>query len=351
MKITQSYNIDLVPNGSPLVVNVSQYDKGSRTLEFHLFKDNVAYTPDAGVSANISGMKPDGTGFMYAMTVDGSVASVDVTEQMTAVFGVCPCEIRLVDTGGNILGSMNFSLAVEKAALDDEMVISDSDIPVFENLLSQAQTAAAEATDAASAASSLFPAGGSTGQFLQKTANGTQWADAQTETMVVTFTYSGGVYSADHTYAEIMANINAGGVPIGKYGASALSLRVFSGVSVTFGGLAQHGGDGRFTITSANAVSYSVSYIAPTYYANFSPGSPTADSSVYTNGYKVTLSDSSMVMLMHVEVDFPNDDYHGLVTWNTNTSGQIDLYFSDNPTGKSIRVVWTRFYYKQPTIS
>lgn len=155
--IEQVYNLDLVPNGRPLVVNVSQYDQGSRALTFNFFKDNVAFTPPVGYAAYITGTKPDGTGFMHAMTVSGSAATVEVTQQMCAVAGECPCEIRLIDGNSNVLGTANFTLSVERAAMDDDTVISESDIPYFEELATQAAASAAAAsaseTNAASSAS------------------------------------------------------------------------------------------------------------------------------------------------------------------------------------------------------
>lgn len=145
--ITQTYSLDLIPNFAPLVVHVSQYDVGSRTLVFNLTKGGIAYSGSA-TGATIKGTKPDGNGFMYSMTLDGSTASIVVTEQMTAVAGMTTCEVVLTD-GSAILGSANFTLFVEHTALDSETVISDTDIPVFEELTRQAQQYAQEAKESA----------------------------------------------------------------------------------------------------------------------------------------------------------------------------------------------------------
>lgn len=269
--IEQNYNLDLVPNGKPLVVNVSQYDVNSRRLTFNLFNGGVAYAPETGTAAYIMGSKPDQTGFIYGMTVEGTKASVDIYQQMTAVAGNIPCEIRLADQSGAVIGSANFTLAVEKAALDEDAVISETDIPVFENLAAQAAASAAEAATSAQTAAGFFPSTGTAGQFLQKTANGNQWADVDAfpstgtdgqylqktgtgvqwadvdalptggttgqvltkqsaadgdagwtnptaANMVINLTYiQGSGYSADHTYDEIRANVDAGGSPYVVY--------------------------------------------------------------------------------------------------------------------------------------
>lgn len=346
--IEQTYNLDLVPNGRPLVVNVSQYDMGSRALTFNFFKDNVAFTPPAGYSANITGTKPDGTGFMYAMTVSGSAATVEVTQQMCAVAGDCPCEIRLIDGNSNVLGTANFTLSVERAAMDDDTVISESDIPYFEDLATQAAASAASA--AASAA--IFPTGGTEGQVLTKTATGTAWEDAQGgDPMVVTITYSNSTYSADKTYAEIMAEINNGGQPVAKYGDNILQVVRYSSSQVVFGEMPQSTGVGRFYITSANAVTFITSNISPTnYYAiTLGSASATSDSTIYSGGYKLTVTNSTITATDRCNVMFQNGDYSGNLTWFT-YAGYVELYFDQNPNGKAIRVEWKTLTYSSATV-
>ena len=331
------------------MVNVSQYDQGSRALTFNFFKDNVAFTPPAGYAANITGTKPDGTGFMYAMTVSGSSATVEVTQQMCAVAGECPCEVRLIDGNSNVLGTANFTLAVERAAMDDDTVISESDIPYFEDLATQAAASAASA--AASAA--IFPTGGEAGQVLTKTETGTAWEDAAMATMVVNITQSGSTYTADKTYAEIMANINAGGQPIARYGAWYLRATTASATQIAFGDIAQTNGIGKFNISSSDAVTYSVTYVSPVRYYNKTLGSAEAvsDSTVYTNGYLLTISNNYIDNFTSVRVLFPSGDYSGNVTWVTANDHTMSLYFDQNPNGKSIRIEWFSIVYTAVTIS
>lgn len=133
--ITQTYNIDLVPNGKPLIVNVSQYDKLSRTLEFNIYSSGVLFEIPSGTSAVIQGTKLDGTGFSYNMTVSGSKVSMDIEQQMTVFDGDVHCEILLTKNAEQ-LGSANFILRVEKAAISDETIISETDIPIFRSFAS-----------------------------------------------------------------------------------------------------------------------------------------------------------------------------------------------------------------------
>ena len=303
--IEQNYNLDLVPSGKPMVVNVSQYDKDSRRLVFNLFNGGVAYAPETGTAAYIMGSKPDQTGFIYGMTVEGTKASVDIYQQMTAVAGNIPCEIRLADPSGAVIGSANFTLAVEKAALDEDAVISETDIPVFENLAAQAAASAAEAATSAAAAQQTaasihgLPAGGTAGQILTKgsatdydadwetidelPAGGTAgqvltkrsatdgdaaWSDLPASDMAITLTYENGRYTADHTYEEIVANINGGGSPYAVYNTNVYSVTTIGSTWIIFSKPSVYT-DG-FSLTNTNAWTYIVQ-------------KPTALNTTYTN--------------------------------------------------------------------
>jgi hypothetical protein len=180
--IEQTYYLDMIPGESaPPVVHVSQFDVNSRTLTFNLMKGGVAYEPDVGMTVTLDGTKPDNTAFSYPMTVDGSSVSIALQTQMTVVSGHVRCEVTVSNASGQI-GSANFILAVEECAIDIG-AISDTDIPIFEDLKNQAQQAAAEASasaqtaeEASEAVSAILPASaGTTGQVLTKTPTGADW--------------------------------------------------------------------------------------------------------------------------------------------------------------------------------
>lgn len=134
----QTINLDLIPKGVSPVVYVSQYDKG-QTWTINVYKDGVAFTIPAGVAAIILGTKPDGYGFEYACTVSGSTVTATLEQQMTAVAGDVISEIRLVDGDDTIIGTINFIIRVEPAALADDTVISDSDIAAIEQAIELVQ--------------------------------------------------------------------------------------------------------------------------------------------------------------------------------------------------------------------
>lgn len=158
--IRQDVILDMTPGPNKPVVNVSQFDTGARVLVFHLRQDGESFTPPDGCTAIIHGIKPDETYFSYTAEIDGDTVIADCTEQMTAVPGFAECEIKITNTEGRV-GSCNFRLAVEKSP-ETGAIISDTDIPLFEQLATRAEQAAAGATASATAASeSAEQAGGS----------------------------------------------------------------------------------------------------------------------------------------------------------------------------------------------
>lgn len=165
---SQTFNLDLIPQGVPPIVHVSQYDKG-QTWNIHLFENGVVFPVPSGTSAAVQGTKPDNTGFQYpaVISVGDNVVTFTVEQQMTVLGGQFECELVLVN-GENQVATINFILDVEPATLDDDTVISETELPLIEQaaelgavingyatqIHADAQTASTAATAATSAAES-----------------------------------------------------------------------------------------------------------------------------------------------------------------------------------------------------
>ena len=133
-----TYQVDITPGATKFpVVNVSQYDNLSRTLSFELIYEGEVWQIPTGCEAYIVGTKPDGLGFMIPAIILDNKVTVTVKDSMTAVGGLCPCEIRVTSSTDVVLGTTNFILAVECAAMDENTAISDADIAALEELLRQ----------------------------------------------------------------------------------------------------------------------------------------------------------------------------------------------------------------------
>ena len=129
--IEQTYNLNLIPNGVPVIVKASQYDKTARTIKFTIYDGDTLFTIPAGADVYVQGTKPDLTGYQYSCTVNGSVVSFDIEQQMTVCAGRHFAEIRITK-GGEILGTANFEFFIERSALSDDTVISETDLPKLE---------------------------------------------------------------------------------------------------------------------------------------------------------------------------------------------------------------------------
>lgn len=165
---SQTFNLDLIPQGVPPIVHVSQYDKG-QTWNIHLFENGVVFPVPSGTSAAVQGTKPDNTGFQYpaVISVGDNVVTFTVEQQMTVLGGQFECELVLVN-GENQVATINFILDVEPTTLDDDTVISETQLPLIEQaaelgavinnyatqIHADAETASTAATAATSAAES-----------------------------------------------------------------------------------------------------------------------------------------------------------------------------------------------------
>lgn len=136
--IEQNYNLNLIPNGVPVVVKASQYDKTSRTINFSLYNGDVAFNVPAGASVYVQGTKPDKTGFQYACAFTDNIVSFDIEDQMTVLSGKYQAEIRITKDG-DILGTANFVFAIERAGLTDDTEISETELPMVEYIIQLAE--------------------------------------------------------------------------------------------------------------------------------------------------------------------------------------------------------------------
>ena len=142
--ITQSFDLNLIPESSPVVVHCDQYDKGTGRLVISLYDENIAYSPSG--TAKIQGVKPDGKGFEYDASISGNVVTANLTEQMSAVAGRVRCQIVVTETTGRT-GSFAFILDVQPSALPLDTDISESDYQLIEQALEDCAQAVIDSQD------------------------------------------------------------------------------------------------------------------------------------------------------------------------------------------------------------
>lgn len=129
MIVTQNTKLNIVPGGILPVVHVSQYDV-DRVLSFTLYDGNGAASIESGTTVTIEGTKPDGNGFQYAGTLSENVVTVNTTVQMTALEGTNECKLTL-KKGTQTIGSALFLMEVEKAGINENTPVSETDLPLI----------------------------------------------------------------------------------------------------------------------------------------------------------------------------------------------------------------------------
>ena len=142
----QIVNLQIIPNGVMPRVNVSQFDVG-RQIQFKLYDGASAYTIPTGAMVRIDGVKPDKNGFSYEATYSGNTVTVETTDQMTVLSGDVMCELRIIVDDVDSIGTLNFTLAVEKSPIDGDTPMSDTDIPAIIALATEQMERAEAAAD------------------------------------------------------------------------------------------------------------------------------------------------------------------------------------------------------------
>ncbi len=130
---TQTLNLNLIPQGVKPVIHVSQYDKGQSWI-FKLMVGDAYYQIPSGSSVMIQGTKKDNTGFQYACSYSGYEVTAIEQQQMTILAGDVPAELRITK-GDELIGTLNFIIRVEEAALSDNTVLSETELPEFEEVI------------------------------------------------------------------------------------------------------------------------------------------------------------------------------------------------------------------------
>ena len=143
---SQTINLDLIPQGVPPIIYVSQYDYG-QTWTFNILENGSAYEIPSTASVTIQGTKEDKTGFQYACSFSGSQVTATEEQQMTIFAGDVPTELT-ISNGSALIGSLNFIIRVEPAALADDTEISETQLPLLEAAIEAAATVPALVSEA-----------------------------------------------------------------------------------------------------------------------------------------------------------------------------------------------------------
>lgn len=136
---SQTFELDLIPQGVPPVIHVSQYDRGQAWF-IKVLENGVPYEIPSGCAVTIQGSKPDNTAFQYACTYSGNIVAAVLMQQMCAVVGDVSCEVRITaNDAAQIIGSLNFIIEVEEGSIADDTFVSETDISLIEQAIELAE--------------------------------------------------------------------------------------------------------------------------------------------------------------------------------------------------------------------
>ena len=203
--VTQSYNLNLVPGDPIKIVDVSQYDTDSRNIVFSLFSGREKFNVPESATITCDGTKKDGKGFSHECAFADNKVTLIPTEDMTAVGGDAVCQITIEDSG-KILGTANFILRVERAALGDGTNMSPSEIAEAYDILKKAKDAVENTNSATDETKKATEEAKKAADLATEVAehpnipkNGTWWKwDAESDTYVDT--HARAVLGIDKTY-------------------------------------------------------------------------------------------------------------------------------------------------------
>ena len=122
--ITYEFDLDMVPGGRRTEVWVNQYDEDFQFV-INLVARQGTFTVESGTTVAIRGTKPDGNGFSADCTLSGTTVTVEGDQQITAAAGKAAFEVTLYKNNKE-LNTANFTVFIERAALDKDTVISGS---------------------------------------------------------------------------------------------------------------------------------------------------------------------------------------------------------------------------------
>lgn len=137
----QTIDLNLVPGTVLPVVNVSQNNASGWQINFRLYNGSQRFSIPTDVNVTMNMTKRDGHGVSATVSKNSAIPSmcyVWLTDQMVAVPGDQICELVLTHKDDSrAIGTINFILRVEEAALRDDAIMSDSQINYVQQKINQ----------------------------------------------------------------------------------------------------------------------------------------------------------------------------------------------------------------------
>ncbi len=118
-------------------ITAVQGDNGTRFVKVSFTQNNQKYIIPENVTAVLRAVKPDGHIVFNPCTIEDNKVTIELTDQILAVPGVCNCEVTLYGDNGCSLTSARFLIKVRKASIGTAEIFSSSEFKLLQGLIEQ----------------------------------------------------------------------------------------------------------------------------------------------------------------------------------------------------------------------
>lgn len=135
---TQNITLDINQQKSSVSANVQQNDVDTRTLVINLTEDGIPYTPGSGTTALLEYEKPDNTKLLEKYSISGSTITINMTDQMMCVPGICYGRIELIKNGTS-LHTVVFKVRVYEGLIQGSEITSSTEYNALVDVITEAK--------------------------------------------------------------------------------------------------------------------------------------------------------------------------------------------------------------------
>lgn len=141
--VTDNYMLDITPQGSYPVIYLSQFEDG-RQITFRILSRGANFVIPSGISAFVSGLKPNGGYYEHVCTIDDTrkYVTMPVEADMTDIKGRGVANIVFTNSSQEKVISAKFIVNVQQTVSDSGIVVPTEAETIFQQILDEIRAAA-----------------------------------------------------------------------------------------------------------------------------------------------------------------------------------------------------------------
>lgn len=141
--VTDNYKLDITPQGSYPVVYLSQFENG-RQITFRILNRGANFVIPSGISAFVSGLKPNSGYYEHVCTIDDTrkYVTMPVEADMTDIKGKGVANIVFTNSSQEKVISAKFIVNVQQTVSDSGIVVPTEAETIFQQILDEIRAAA-----------------------------------------------------------------------------------------------------------------------------------------------------------------------------------------------------------------